>query len=123
VFSGYSNFHIYPDSGLRDRGQQMNIEHADHFMIRCEERAENGESPPLARIERIGRLVAIDEEFHVRTYSYIYVCKRISERSIVIVTILYNVANKHHTTRQCRKEIGRRRRLGRIDKWNREEED
>lgn len=101
----------------------MNIEQADHFMIRCEERAENGEPPPLARIERIGRLVAVDEEFHVRTYSYIYVCKRISEWSIVIVTILYNVANKQHSTRQCRKEIGRRRRLGRIEKWNREEED
>ncbi len=101
----------------------MNTEQSDHFIIRCEERAGNGEAPPLAKIERIGRLVAINEEFHVRTYSYVYVCKRISERSIVIVTILYNVSNKHHTTRQCRKEIGRRRRLGRIDKWNRKEED
>ena len=101
----------------------MNIEQPDHFVIRYEERAENGEVPPYDKIERIGRLVDIGEEFHVRTCVYIYVCKRISEQSVMIVTILYNVANKSHTTRQCRKEIGRRKRLGRIQKWAKEEED
>lgn len=102
----------------------MNIEQSGtHYVDRFEERASDGDAPPYAKIDRIGRLVDIGEEFHVRTYNNIYVCKRISELTVVIVTVLYNVSNKKHTTRQCRKEIGRRRRLGRVQKRFREDED
>lgn len=78
----------------------MNIHWSDHGLERFWER--DGTSAPIDRIKRASRLVEIGEEFHVSNILHTFVCKRLSEVSTVIVTVMFNVSNKPRLPKQKR---------------------
>jgi hypothetical protein len=71
---------------------------SDHAQQRNAER--EGYKPPYEKIYKACALVEIGEEFHVRTTLHVFVCKRITEISSVIMTVTYNVGNKPRPTKQ-----------------------
>jgi hypothetical protein len=89
----------------------MNVVWSDHSLQRFFER--DGTSAPIEKIKRAGRLVDIDEEFHCSNLLHTFVCKRVSEIGIVIVTTMLNVGNKRPQTQQNRIYNKREQRLQR----------
>lgn len=78
----------------------MNVEWSDHALRRFCER--DGTPVPFERIKRAGKLVDVGDEFHCSNLLHTFVCKRISEVSIIVVTTMLNVGNKRVQTQQNR---------------------
>ena len=78
----------------------MNIVYSEHAEQRFCER--DGIAVSLDKIKRIGRLVDIDEEFHVSNVLHTFACKRISEVTVIVMTVMFNVSNKPKQPKQKR---------------------
>jgi len=92
---------------------------SEHAVSRAIER-EAG-NPPKDRIMRQIERVDIGQEFHVKEFLYIWVCKRIGIATAMIVTVIHN-DKENKIPKQRRLEIKRERRLQRKSKerakWN-----
>lgn len=78
----------------------MNIVYSEHAEQRFCER--DGIAVSLAKIKRIGRLVDIDEEFHVSNVLHTFASKRISDVTVIVMTVMFNVSNKPKQPKQKR---------------------
>lgn len=87
---------------------------SDHAWDRLEQRVQGEVEIPEARILKLGRLVGLGEEFHVRGgILYTFVCKG-DEDVIILVTVLYNVTDKPKMTKQNRRKEFHTRRQCRL---------
>jgi hypothetical protein len=89
--------------------QMMNIIWSDHAIKTFDDRGQS--SAPVDRIERQGRLVQIGEEFHIKTTLNIFVCKRLNDDEIIIVTVMFNTPFKC-PPKQRRQDKNRERLFG-----------
>ena len=69
----------------------MNIYWSDHANDRALERGFEGLKAPNSKIAKIATLVDIGEEYHVKEPLFTWVCKRITEDSVMLVTVLHTV--------------------------------
>jgi len=87
----------------------MDIYWSEHANERAKERAFAGLKAPNAKIAKIARLVEHGEEFHIKEPLYTWVCKRLTDTSVVLVTILHTVHNMKRPL-QRRKELHKQTR-------------
>jgi hypothetical protein len=76
---------------------------SDHAYDRLEQRVQGEVEIPEARILKLGRLVGLEEEFHVRDFLYSYVCKKDDCDAVVLLTVLVNVTSNPTMTKQNRR--------------------
>jgi hypothetical protein len=69
----------------------MNIYWSEHASERAMERGFEGLTAPRAKITRIARLVELGEEFHIKEPLFTWVCKRLTDQSVMLVTVLHTV--------------------------------
>jgi hypothetical protein len=94
------------------------IEFSSHALERALERGASPSSFPKTRAAKIARLVEDDEEFHVKTLLYNWICKRLTARSIIVKSVLYAEATESQAKlpKQRRDELQRERRIRRLRK-------
>lgn len=85
----------------------MNIYWSEHANERAKERGFEGLKAPKEKIARIARLVELNEEFHIKEPLFTWVCKRLTEESVMLVTVL-------HTLPTMKQPLQRRRQLHKL---------
>ena len=94
---------------------------SDHAWDRLEQRVQGEVEIPEARILKLGRLVGLGQEFHIRDFLYSYVCEKDDEETVVLLTVLINVTSNPTMTKQNREaEFQTRRRCRLQTKWKRD---
>lgn len=96
----------------------MIIEFSSHALERAHQRGASPSTFPESLAVRIARLVEDDEEFFVKTFLYVWVCKRLTAHSVVVKSVLLSEVSdgEDKVPKQRRDVLQRERRIRRLRK-------